>query len=69
MKTIIKTFKIFEMYENMDQDDIAEISKKKDKVKTVQLEIFKEQIETLQKRQHISYKVKVTLSVKNENII
>lgn len=49
-----ENLKIFEMYENMDQDDIAEISNKKEKVKTVQLEIFKEQIETLQKRYNIS---------------
>lgn len=38
------------MYENMDQEDIAEVSTKKEKVKTVQLEIYKEMIEDLQKR-------------------
>ena len=37
------------MYENMDQDDAVETTKKS-KVKTVQLEIFKEKIEDLQKR-------------------
>lgn len=37
------------MYQNMDQDDIAEVNPKS-KVKTVQLEIQKDQIETLQKR-------------------
>ena len=37
------------MYETMDQDDVAEVNPKS-KVKTVQLEIFKDQIETLQKR-------------------
>jgi hypothetical protein len=37
------------MYQNMDQDDVAEINPKS-KVKTVQLEIQKDQIETLQKR-------------------
>jgi hypothetical protein len=38
------------MYENMDQDDAVEVTSKKSKVKTVQLEIFKEKIEDLQKR-------------------
>ncbi len=38
------------MYENMDQEDATEITSKKSKVKTVQLEIFKEKIEILQKR-------------------
>jgi len=45
-----KNKKIFEMYENMDQDDAVEVTSKKSKVKTVQLEIFKEKIEDLQKR-------------------
>ena len=38
------------MYENMDQEDVAEVSTKRSKVKTVLLEIFKDHIETLQKR-------------------
>ncbi len=39
---------MFEFYDNMDQDDGLEINMSKKKA--VQLEIFKDQIETLQKR-------------------
>ena len=39
---------MFEFYDNMDQDDGLEIVMSKKKA--VQLEIFKDQIETLQKR-------------------
>ena len=51
------------MYENMDQDDIAEISNKKEKVKIVQLEILKDEIETLQKRYKKTLKITFLLIV------
>lgn len=61
---------IFEMYENMDQDDIAEISNKKEKVKIVQLEILKDEIETLQKRcQELDYPLLAEYDFRNDSNI
>lgn len=57
---------IFEMYETMDQDDVAEVNPKS-KVKTVQLEIFKDQIETLQKRcQELDYPLLAEYDFRND---
>lgn len=60
---------IFEMYENMDQDDIAEASTKT-KAKVAQLEIFKDQIETLQKRcQDLDYPLLAEYDFRNDSNI
>lgn len=61
---------IFEMYENMDQEDVAEVSTKRSKVKTVLLEIFKDHIETLQKRcQELDYPLLAEYDFRNDTNI